>query len=63
VITTPLLDTATTPLLFKVVQSGKVRAGRLATHRLALADVMKAYDTFGTAARVGALKVMLTSTP
>ena len=51
------------PLLFKVVQSGKVRAGRLATHRLALADVMKAYDTFGNAARVGALKVMLTSTP
>ena len=29
------------------------------THRFALDDVMKAYDTFGNAAKEGALKVIL----
>jgi alcohol dehydrogenase len=29
------------------------------THRIALADVMKAYETFGNAARERALKVIL----
>ena len=33
------------------------------THRFALADVMKAYDTFGDAAKQRALKVVLKNTP
>jgi alcohol dehydrogenase len=41
------------------VQSGKVQAGRLVTHRFALDDVMQAYDTFANAAKEGALKVIL----
>ena len=58
-LTTRLVDTVTTPKLLKVVQSGKLQAARLVTHRFALDDVMSAYDTFGNAAREGALKVIL----
>jgi len=58
-LTTRLVDTVTTPMLLKVVQSGKLEPAKLVTHRFALADVMKAYDTFGNAAKEGALKVVL----
>ena len=58
-ITTRLVDTAATPMLLRVVQSGRLQPKKLATHRFQLADVMKAYDTFGSAARERALKVIL----
>jgi alcohol dehydrogenase len=58
-LTTRLVDTVTTPMLLKVVQSGKVQPGKLVTHRFKLADVMKAYDVFGNAAKERALKVVL----
>src|SRR5471030_393006 len=58
-LTTRLVDTVTTPMLLKVVQSGKLEPAKLVTHRFALADVMKAYDTFWNAAKEGALKVIL----
>jgi alcohol dehydrogenase len=58
-LTTRLVDTVTTPMLLKVVQSGKLQPLKLVTHRFALHDVMKAYDTFGHAATEGALKVIL----
>jgi alcohol dehydrogenase len=58
-LTTRLVDTVTTPMLLKVVQSGKLQPAKLATHRFALHDIMKAYDTFGNAAKEGALKVIL----
>ncbi len=60
-ITTRLVDTVTTPMLLKVVRSGKLQPAKLVTHRFALSDIMKAYDTFGNAAREGALKVVLTN--
>ncbi len=60
-ITTRLVDTVTTPMLLKVVRSGKLQPSKLVTHRFALNDIMKAYDTFGNAAKEGALKVVLTS--
>lgn len=60
-LTTRLVDTVTTPMLLKVVQSGRLQPKKLVTHRFALADVMKAYDTFGNAAKEGALKVVLKS--
>ena len=62
-LTTRLVDTVTTPMLLKVVQSGKLQPARLATHRFELADIMKAYDTFGNAAKEGALKVILKNKP
>lgn len=58
-LTTRLVDTVTTPMLLKVVGSGSLQPNKLVTHRFALDDVMKAYDTFGNAATEGALKVIL----
>jgi alcohol dehydrogenase len=58
-ITTRLVDTASTPMLLKLVQAGRLRPERLATHTFALGEVMKAYETFGSAARERALKVIL----
>ena len=60
-ITTRLVDTVTTPMLLKVVRSGKLQPRKLVTHRFALNDIMRAYDTFGNAAKEGALKVVLTN--
>jgi alcohol dehydrogenase len=62
-ITTRLVDTATTPMLLKVVQSGKLQPRKLVTHRFALSEIAKAYETFGNAAKESTLKVLLTSEP
>jgi len=62
-LTTRLVDTVTTPMLLKVVGSGKLQPGQLVTHRFALDDVMHAYDTFGNAAKENALKVILRNQP
>ncbi len=59
-LTTRLVDTATTAMLLKVVQSGKLQPRKLVTHRFAMSEMVKAYDTFGNAAKEGALKVLLT---
>ena len=61
-LTTRLVDTVTTSMLLKVVRSGKLQPSKLVTHRFAMNDIMKAYDTFGNAATEGALKVVLTNT-
>ncbi len=58
-LTTRLVDTAATPMLMKMVESGRLTPKTLATHRFQLGSAMKAYDTFGNAAREGALKVIL----
>jgi len=58
-ITTRLVDTAAIPMLLKLVRSGKLQPAALVTHRFALGDIMKAYDTFGNAAAERALKVIL----
>jgi threonine dehydrogenase-like Zn-dependent dehydrogenase len=58
-ITTRLVDTVTTSMLLKVVRAGTLEPSQLVTHRFALKDIMKAYDTFGNAAKEGALKVVL----
>lgn len=60
-LTTRLVDTVTTPMLLKVVSSGKLQPSKLVTHRFAMNDIMKAYDTFANAAQEGALKVVLTN--
>jgi alcohol dehydrogenase len=60
-LTTRLVDTSTTPMLLKLLLAGRLDAKSLVTHRFALTDVTKAYDTFGNAAREKALKVVLTS--
>ncbi len=58
-LTTRLVDAVTTPMLLKLALAGKLALERFATHRFALGDAMKAYDTFGKAGREHALKVIL----
>ncbi len=58
-ITTRLVDTATTPMLLKTVQSRKLDAKRLITHRFKLDRILDAYDTFAQAASTQALKVII----
>ena len=60
-LTTRLVDTVTTPMLLKNVVAGKLQAKKLITHKFRLDEMMKAYDTFGNAAREKALKVLLTA--
>lgn len=60
-LTTGLVDTVTTPMLLKVVQSGKIQPQMLVTHRFNINDTMKAYEVFGNAAKENALKVIITN--
>jgi len=60
-ITTRLVDTVTTPMLFKTVQSRKLDPMNLITHHFKLDEILAAYDTFGNAAKEKALKVILTN--
>ncbi len=58
-ITTRLVDTVSIPLLLKTVQTGRIDARQLVTHRFKLGDIMKAYDTFSQACETHALKVII----
>jgi len=60
-ITTRLVDTVTTPMLLKTVQSKKIDPKQLITHRFTLDKILDAYDTFGRAASTQALKVIISS--
>jgi alcohol dehydrogenase len=58
-LTTRLVDTVTTPMLLKLFLTGRLNPARLVTHRFALGDALKAYETFGNASAERALKVVL----
>lgn len=58
-ITTGLVDTFSIPMLLKTVQSHRVDAARLITHRFALSEILQAYSTFANAAHSKALKVII----
>ena len=58
-LTTRLVDTVSTPMLMKAVLSGNLQPRKLVTHRFALGQILMAYDTFGSAAKHSALKVVL----
>ena len=58
-LTTRLVDTVTLPMLMKSVVSGRLQPRKLITHEFRLDEMMKAYDTFGNAAKEKALKVIL----
>jgi len=60
-ITTRLVDTVSTPMLLKTVQSGKIDPTRLITHRFKLDQILDAYDVFGRATQTGALKVIIST--
>lgn len=58
-ITTRLVDTESTPMLLKLVQSDKFDAKLLITHRFKLDHIMDAYEAFEHAATTNALKVII----
>ena len=60
-ITTRLVDTVTTPILLKTVQSKKLDPTALITHHFTLDHILDAYETFGQAANTGALKVIISA--
>jgi alcohol dehydrogenase len=53
------VDTVTASMLLKTVQSGRIDRKRLITHRFRLNEILKAYETFGTAFDRHALKVII----
>jgi alcohol dehydrogenase len=58
-ITTRLVDTVTTPMLLKMVQSRRIDPQQLITHRFKFDKILDAYDTFAAAAKTHALKVLI----
>ncbi len=58
-ITTRLVDTATTPMLLKTVQSHKIDPKCMITHHFTLDRILDAYETFANAASTHALKVII----
>jgi alcohol dehydrogenase len=58
-ITTRLVDTVTIPMLLRTVQSKRIDAGQLITHRFKLGQILEAYETFAKAANTKALKVIV----
>jgi alcohol dehydrogenase len=58
-LTTRLVDAGTTPMLLKMVQSGRLDSKKLVSHRFELSEIMNAYDTFANAAKEHALKVVI----
>ena len=60
-ITTRLVDTVTTRMLLRAVETKKIDPTRLITHRFPLDRILDAYDTFGHASDTRALKVIITA--
>jgi alcohol dehydrogenase len=58
-ITTGLVDTNTTPMLLKNVVAGRLAPKQLITHEFSFDQFIKAYETFGNAAKEKALKVLV----
>jgi len=58
-ITTRLVDTVSTPMLLKTIQSNQLNSKQLITHRFKMDDILLAYDTFQNAAAEKTLKVIL----
>ena len=58
-ITTRLVDTVSTPMLLKTVQSHRIDPKQLITHHFKLDKILDAYDTFGAAAKTSAVKVLI----
>ena len=60
-ITTRLVDTISTPMLMKTVQSGRLNSKQLITHRFKFFEIMKAYTCFEQASAEKTLKVILSN--
>jgi alcohol dehydrogenase len=54
-----LVNTTTLGMLLKLVKSNMLPVDKFVTHRFSFDEVMSAYETFGNAAKTGALKVLI----
>jgi alcohol dehydrogenase len=59
-ITTGLVDASSTPGLMRLLTTGQLDVSRFVTDRFDLDEFEEAYEAFGDAADIGALKVVLT---
>ena len=62
-ITMKLVDTSVIPQLLQAVAAKKLAPEKLITHRFRFDEMLKAYETFGNAAREKALKVIVSAAP
>jgi alcohol dehydrogenase len=62
-ITTGLVDTATTPLLLRLLADGKLDVSGLVSHRFTLDEMEQAYDVFSAPSETGAIKLALSRPP
>jgi alcohol dehydrogenase len=60
-LTMGLVNTNTTPMLLKTVESGKLQPKKLITHHFKLDEIVKAYEVFGNPKKEKALKIILTN--
>lgn len=60
-LTTGLVNTNTTPMLLKTVQSEKLKPEQLVTHRFKFDEILEAYDVFENAAENKTLKIILSN--
>jgi alcohol dehydrogenase len=60
-LTTGLVNTNTTPMLLKTVESKTLEPANLITHRFTFDQFEKAYEVFGNAAKEKALKVIVSN--
>ena len=60
-LTTGLVNTNTTPMLMKNVQSGRLHPESLITHRFGFEQMLHAYEVFGNAAQQRAVKVIISN--
>jgi alcohol dehydrogenase len=58
-ITTRLVDTSSTPMLLNILAGRKIDPKKLITHHFKFDHILEAYETFGNAAKTGALKVII----
>ena len=58
-ISTRLVDTISTPMLLKTVESKKIQPRKLITHHFKMDQMLEAYDTFEHASKERALKVLI----
>ena len=60
-ITTGLVNTNTTPMLLRNVESKKLRPEKLVSHRFDFDEMLSAYDVFGNAAAEKAMKIIISN--
>ncbi len=58
-LTMGLVNTNTTPMLLKTVESGKLQPQKLITHHFKLSEILRAYEVFGNPKKEKAMKVII----